>query len=217
MESFRCVAFCPHCGNRAPQKLVYSHRCSDIAHCDGEDGEEEFALPVAYYVAICETCDQLLLYYEAGDTPTDNKFYTAGLSWPLHGGLHSSVPPSVAEIYAEASRIKQLAPNAFAGQIRRALEALCEDRGAKSGPLHQRLKDLAAHGEIPTLLAEMTDVLRLLGNVGVHATDQSVQASQVFAIDEFFRSVIEYVYVAPSKLSDFRKRLEKLASKSKRA
>jgi len=75
-------------------------------------------------------------------------------------GLDSSVPYSVAKIYREAERIKQIAPNAYAVQIRRALEAVCKDRGSLKKTLAQRLKELADKGEIPMALIEATDMLR---------------------------------------------------------
>jgi hypothetical protein len=37
-----------------------------------------------------------------------------------------------------------------------------------------------------------------------------VRHGQVSTIDEFFRAVVEYVYVAPSKVQSFRKQLEQL-------
>jgi hypothetical protein len=70
------------------------------------------------------------------------------------------------------------------------------------------LSELARRGDLPPVLAEMTDVLRLLGNMGAHASDQPVKASQVDALDEFFRAVIEYIYIAPDRLRRFQKRLK---------
>jgi len=169
-------------------------------------------VPCAYYVAVCETCGEILLYRALAVPVEDKDFSLAHLIWP-DPGLHRAVPKVVTECYAEAAKIKNLAPNAFAVQIRRALEALCDDRGAKKGTLRHRLQDLASRGEIPPVLAEMTDALRLLGNIGAHATDQNVKPLHVLAIDDFFRAIIEYVYVAPSKLKEFRDRLEKFGRK----
>src|SRR5205823_1359429 len=139
----------------------------------------------------------------------EEKNFTQGdLVFPPSGELHKSVPERVAKIYKEAARIKNLAPNAFAVQIRRALEALCEDRGAQKGVLQKQLKELAERGEIPTKLAELTDVLRLVGNIGAHASDEEVKPWQVYAMDEFFRTVIEYVYVAPGKLNEYKESLD---------
>lgn len=204
METIRRVAFCPHCGNRAPQRLIHTQQYLGQGY--SMDGSVDNNLPCTYFVAVCETCNEILLYHVFCDIVEDKDFHRADLVWPDPGALHKSVPKAIAESYAEAARIKNLAPNAFAVQIRRALEALCDDRNAKKGALHLRLKDLVSRGEIPPVLAEMTYVLRLLGNIGAHTADQSIKPGYVLAIDDFFRAIIEYVYVAPSKLNEFRDR-----------
>ncbi len=94
--------------------------------------------------------------------------------------------------------------------IRRALEAICDDRGIEKGSLVQRLRQLAERGEVPPLLAEVSDTLRILGNLGAHSSDMSVTPPDTWAIDDFFRAIIEYVYVAPSKLNEFKEKLQNL-------
>lgn len=202
METIHCVAFCPHCGNRAPQRLIHTHDYLGKGY--SRDGGVDNNIPCTYHVAVCETCNEILVYHVFMTIVEDKDFHRADLVWPDPGVLHQSVPKAIAECYVEAARIKNLAPNAFAVQIRRALEALCDDRSAKKGALQLRLQDLVSRGEIPPVLAEMTDVLRLLGNIGAHAADQSIKPGHVLAIDDFFRVIIEYVYVAPSKLKEFR-------------
>lgn len=128
--------------------------------------------------------------------------------WPQPGDLHPSVPESVRRIYSEASAIKSRAPNAFANQIRRSLEALCKDRGTNKRVLAQSLKELSSRGEIPPTLADMTDVLRQLGNIGSHAGDQEIDPDYVDVIDDFFRAIVEYVYIAPHKVNEFKARLD---------
>lgn len=209
MEPIRKVAFCPHCGNRAPQRHIYTQEYGEEIY-DENGSEIPTILPCTYYVVVCETCDRILLYHDCVEIRNDNKFHLTRLIYPDPGVLHESIPKLIADCYTEAVKIKHLAPNAFAVQIRRALEAICEDRGAKERTLHDRLQHLAQQGEIPPILAEMTKVLRLLGNIGAHATDQSIQPGYVGAIDDFFRAIVEYVYVAPSKLTEFRDRLERL-------
>ena len=59
----------------------------------------------------------------------------------------------------------------------------------------------------------MTDVLRIFGNRGAHAASKEVKPVHTLAIDDFFRAVVEYVYVAPSKLSEFHKSLQGFDSK----
>jgi hypothetical protein len=71
MEEIRNVAFCPHCGNRAPQKLLHRHQCSERAWVmwDEEDRDEESQLDAVYFIATCETCQGILLYAAFDDYP----------------------------------------------------------------------------------------------------------------------------------------------------
>jgi hypothetical protein len=167
-----------------------------------------------YFVATCGTCQQLLLYWEQGDPANEglsgltDYFRQASLIWPEPTISGDKVPAAVADIYREAAAVKRLSPNSFAVQIRRALEAVCADKGANGRSLYEMLTELGRRGDLPPVLAEMTDVLRLLGNVGAHASDRTVRPSQVEALDEFFRAVIEYVYIAPAKLHRFREKLK---------
>lgn len=127
--------------------------------------------------------------------------------WPQKKTLHQVVPKHIRQVYEEAASIQQLSSDAFAVQIRRALEAICDDRGVGQRTLHAALKELAGKGEIPPVLAEFTDVLRLLGNIGAHWTGQRVHPLQTHALDDFFRAVVEYIYVAPSKPKEFKDKL----------
>jgi hypothetical protein len=210
-KSQRHIAFCPNCGNTAPQRVVHSHRYFTKWYgTDGKPGDH-CGPECEAILCVCETCNEALLYdgvseSESGAWPS--------LKYPLSPELHRSVPSTVRSVYAEASRIKALAPNAFAVMIRRALEAICDDRQVKEGTLAQRLKELVASGHLPPTIAEVTDVLRILGNAGAHASDRPVTVPQTWAIDEFFRVVVEYVYVAPSKLAEFRKTLNRANASS---
>lgn len=210
MESaVRRIGFCHHCGNRAYQQIVYKHEGLNEGYLP--DGTE-YSGPCDYYVAICEICGQIILYRDSGGFVED---YNDGLDfitplWPDSGKLSSAVPSEIREIYTEAIRIKKLAPNAFAVQIRRAIEALCDNRGATKGPLIKRLQDLTSQGEIPPTLSEMSGIIRLLGNIGAHYKDQIVKPLHAQVIDDFFHAIVEYVYIAPNRLKEFRENLETL-------
>ena len=207
MTDIRKVAYCPHCGNRAPQRLIHRQQYLERGWSVPDGIEDEHTW--SSFVAVCETCEHLLIYDNVGDQLGEDDFNLGDLVFPESGQLHRSVPATIADAYMEAYRIKELAPNAFAVQLRRAIEALCEDRKAKQGNLYVRLKDLADKGEIPPVLAEATDTLRILGNIGAHSIGESIHPLQTYAIDEFFRVVVEYVYVAPSKLKEFKKELKR--------
>lgn len=199
VDTSRRIAFCPHCGNTTPQRLVFEQRYSESGYSlDGEDlGDEN---PAVYYVAVCETWSQILVYLsEIQPLP----FPDFCLLWPKPPEPDRSVPEPIRECYREAARIRALSPNGFAVLVRRTPEAICDDRGARKGTLHELLANLASKNEIPPVLAEMTTALRILGNVGAHSPSQSVRPGHVPAIDEFLVAVVEYVYVAPEKVKAF--------------
>ena len=58
----------------------------------------------------------------------------------------------------------------------------------------------------------MSYVLRLLGNIGAHASQQPVKPGHVRVIDEFFRAIVEYVYIAPQKIKQLKDQLSRLKS-----
>jgi hypothetical protein len=131
------------------------------------------------------------------------------LVFPSDVSLDKSIPTSVAVNYTEAKRVQKISPNSFAVLMRRSLEAICDDRGAPKGKLHIRLKHLADNGEIPPVLAKITSVLRVLGNSGAHSTNQAVTVPMTWRMDSFFRTLVEYVYVAPARLGEFQKSIGK--------
>jgi len=149
-----------------------------------EDRSDDLQEQAVEFVAVCQTCNQILVYGNLEDLLTDG-FADSDvvLLWPKFG-LNEAVPERIRSIYDEASRIQHTAPNAFAVQIRRALEAVCIDRGATKGSLVQNIHELANRGEIPNTLVEASDLLRLIGNIGAHASDSDVHPLQASRSEE---------------------------------
>ncbi|WP_437222031.1 DUF4145 domain-containing protein [Planctomicrobium sp. SH661] len=205
------ISHCPHCGNTAPQEEYGRyHTCDDF---------ETNALWTCYFFMKCLTCDRPLLYeaeHHSRLDPAETPFNAAcsnTLQYPVMKGLAMCVPEKIRQRYSEAAKIKRLSPNGFANQIRRSLEAVCNDRGIKSTTLQKALQTLSDRGEIPDRLAEMTDVLRMLGNMGSHDSDDEVQPEFVHPIDQFFRAIVEYVYVARHNLDEFKRMLDAVGKK----
>ena len=206
MENIRKISYCPNCGNVAPQKLIHTQHSTTLGW--SRDGES-YEFDVTFFVASCETCNWVLVYRSMGDS--DPKYFTsADLDYPDSGQLHSSVPEPIRDLYSEAFRVRHSSANAFAVLVRKALEAICVDRGAGKGNLFENLRVLASRGDIPQKLSEVTDVLRLLGNIGAHAGEEQVRPWHVWTIDRFFRVIAEYIYVAPARLKEFNDSLSSL-------
>lgn len=208
------IAFCPHCGNTAPQKLKLIHNYDSVGYDAGTGEKDELGPPCTYYVALCSTCNELLLYHSFINETDDENFSKSSLLYPNNHELPNSVPNIIQQAYAEACRIQYLAPNAYAVMLRRALEAVCDDRNVPNGTLQKRLEVLVQRGELPATLAEMTTILRTLGNAGAHHSTTPVIVPMTWGMNEFFRAIVEYVYVAPSKILDFKQMMSKAPSEN---
>ncbi len=219
------VLDCPHCGNKTPSDVwqyVY------YARTEAEDYESHY-----YMITRCGTCAGLalrrLIYKRPKPQPQPSTpgvkrtgvlpvsftqsecegLSTEELLWPNVGWLPEFVPERIRKIYTEATAVKAKSPNAFANQIRRGLEAICKDKGHTKGTLADKLKSMGGSNEIPDTLTGMTDLIRVLGNHGSHDSDIDVQPEWVDAIDEFFLTVVEYVYIANEKINDLKDKLSK--------
>ena len=91
--------------------------------------------------------------------------------------------------------------------VRRAIEGLCADQGAKHGTLHRSLRELVQRNVIDERLLEWADGLRVLGNVGAHFTNQAAVSKQDAsdALD-LVEAMLDYVYVFSTKFEQFKAR-----------
>jgi Domain of unknown function (DUF4145) len=191
------IRYCPHCGNTAPQSLAFRHEYEDSELYNTDGTRADMSFSCTYEARICATCKDLILYH-------DTEISEMEVVYPRTHSLHVSVPESVRDCYEEAARIRRASPSAYAVILRRALETICDDRDVKSGSLHARLASLSERGEIPPVLSEMSTILRTLGNAGAHASKEKITVPMTWGMDELFRAIVEYVYVAPSRITEFR-------------
>ena len=112
------------------------------------------------------------------------------LIYPKSKQLSQTIPKDLQKTYKEASRISKISPNAFATQIRKALEYLCKYKNVRGTDLKSMLKNLAVQKIIPPILAEMTDNIRLFGNYGAHANKIDITYEDVELIDDFFMAIL---------------------------
>lgn len=92
--------------------------------------------------------------------------------------------------------------------MRIALEYICNDHGATGRTLFDKLRALVSNKIFPGHFAEMTDLIRRVGNLGAHANDNEVDFWDAELLDEFFRIVVEYVYVTPSRIQRLKQRIK---------
>jgi HEPN domain-containing protein len=96
---------------------------------------------------------------------------------------------------------------AAAIMVRKTLEELCRERGAKGNNLKDRLKDLRGKIVLPQELLDGLDDLRLLGNDAAHIESQEfdkVGRDEVEVGIEFAKEVLKAVYQYSALLTRLR-------------
>ena len=158
------------------------------------------------FVARCFGCGGALIYTSTRGWDLEEEFRNCDLVWPSTGKLHKSIPEKIRLIYSEAYRVQLVSPSSFAVQIRRALEAVCEDKGCDKSKLDlaARLRLLEQNGHFPRLVGDVSHALRLLGNIGAHDPSKELSLEDTWRIDASFRAVLDYLYVLPARLIELR-------------
>jgi len=160
-----------------------------------------------YTVTRCATCSRLLVYDDCEDFTEQTAL--GDLVFPKQAALSRAVPDNVRRVYQEAQRVKQTSPIAFAVLSRRVLEEICRAKGIDRPNLSAALAELAKQGVIPSVLSDASSLIRLIGNAGAHASDLKITVPHVWAIDSFVMATIEYLFLAPARLEQFKQSLSK--------
>lgn len=204
---------CFHCGNKVPLARFAVHPGQELfEHIDGQ----RFGMDFEYNVYRCPTCSGVTIYGDFTEYPNARdeaykRIYPEGsrlLPERHKVASHECVPDRIVRTYEQGWPLRHISPGAFAVHIRRALELICNDQGATGGTLFEKLKDLVTKQTFPGHFVEMTDLMRKIGNLGAHAGEDEVGFWDAELLDEFFRFVVEYVYITPSRIERLRGRLE---------
>jgi hypothetical protein len=213
------IAICYHCGNRTPHREL-SRQIGSLVYEHYDD--HKFEEPFHFVSMACGTCEGLTIFggyqHEIVEDGSDEiaiskmrRLFPQGpeaVQPPLHTVTPSHpIPKPIIHAYVEAWPLRHINPTAFANQIRRALEYVCKDKGATGKTLAAQLKDLSQRSVFPEELASIGELLRQLGNIGSHATDQRVDMWDAELADELFRMIIQYVYLAPAHIQRMKERL----------
>ena len=206
------ITICPHCGNRTPQDILANITNNEPLFAN--DGEYVGSYENYYYLTKCKTCNDISLFADWEINEAAGNLDQAGILYPSNKKFYGDLPSALEHSYNEAKKVEKVSPTAFAILIRRALEFLCKDKKATGRNLKNKIEDLGKKGIIPKTLAEMADALRFLGNVGAHASDYKIDNSEVKSIDEFFIAMLEFVYIAPAKIENLKKRIQEKKNSS---
>ncbi|HYW47655.1 MAG TPA: DUF4145 domain-containing protein [Bryobacteraceae bacterium] len=160
--------------------------------------------PIEYTLARCETCADAALFYreDMGDGFEGDNYYRL---WPPHERhIGFLLPDIVRQSYDEAVKCENAKAHlAAAVMVRRALEAVTKEYEPTARTLHSGMKALLESGIISKELSDWGDQLRVIGNLGAHATSEKIDAQDVAEAIDFLQAMLEILY-------DLRPRFEKM-------
>jgi hypothetical protein len=203
---------CPECGEVI---RFLPRRNGDITLA--EHGGGKISLRVLY----CPNCrGPILLVVSSHSTKPEEEsaelVYPANSPRPLPS---KSVPEEIRKLYSEARSVELRSERAAAALLRGCLEMVLKDRGFNGNTLAERIDLARKDSRVHKNLGEKLDIVREVGNFGLHATYEAagdllrVEPHEVDALFNALSELFNVFYVEPEKHAhDLRGINEKLRS-----
>jgi hypothetical protein len=111
------------------------------------------------------------------------------------------LPDDVAKFYADARRALDAGiPDAAAVELRKTLEAASAHFDVDEKTLVKSIQALIAKGLVTTQFGEVLDRVRKVGNVGAHASDETVDQATAEQVWRFTTQVLRNLFEIPGEL-----------------
>lgn len=202
---------CFHCGNETlmQKKGEYSWGTRDIdfSEFDFLYEYELFACPICHKVTLRQTYSDETMDYYVGNGGFEY-YDTKTILYPLNNIAGASVPQKIKEAYEAALKTKGIDKYICLMALRRTLELILKDKGATKWSLKDKIEEIAEKGLLPDALKEASSLAKELGNTAAHDKEMEIDQYDVEAMAEFIGFIIQYLYVVPSKITNYKKRFD---------
>ena len=193
------VLLCYHCGNKTFMIKATDYKWEWECQEENTWGSYSWALyfcPVCHKVTLEET--EIFSEYEdpeMGLLPVEKILFP-----PVNTNSH--MPHEVSRAFEAALKVRNIDGAVCLIALRRTLEMMCKDKGANQKNLFEKLKYLSSTGVLPPIIDKMASILKNLGNMAAHADGREFAPDLVTSMVDFTETILEYVYVLPSKLDE---------------
>ena len=198
---------CSHCGNNAPMIIQRSY--SQIVTQGAGNWWSRDAGPV-YEILTCQSCEEVTFRRYIW---IDGEIYNREkpILYPISNTKFSeNLPLDIQKELESAIEVRNSNANAYGVLLGRVLEFVCKDRGALTGKLVPRLKELSSKGEIPEQIVTVAKKLHELRHAGAHAWVGELTSDEIPVLDSLVKAVLESVYGVPHLIEQAEERLKKL-------
>lgn len=117
------------------------------------------------------------------------------------GQIVNHLPNDVEEYFTNAQRVLAAGvPSSAAVELRRTLEAAASHQGISERTLVKSIEKLAEQGFITNTFVGVLGHIRKVGNLGAHASDQSLTNEEVLKALAFTTQVLRNLFETPREL-----------------
>jgi hypothetical protein len=159
----------------------------------------------------CSVCKKVTLIENYSNEYEPNE--ETDLLYPECNVNYLGVPKEVKTAFESALKVKNIDASVCLLSLRRVLEAICKEQGAKGSSLEVMIKDVLEKGKLPSLMDDACWIIRQLGNDAAHAGDIKVHMSDVNQTIGFLKTIMQYLYTLPEQMKGLKKKIEKRKEK----
>jgi hypothetical protein len=220
---------CGHCRNFSIMTMIGSvfddktEKVSDDDYRQGHSPNEEGDLYEFYKCPKCKKVNVRSYYFsqwhhedpdeEMLESLTESYFTVI---YPINKStVPIGLPENISHQYSIAEKTKEIDIGLYAISVRKLLELVCKENGAKTGNLVDKIKELVSKNILPEKLSKVADGIRAFGNIGAHGELDELTEKELPIINALTRAILEYLYTAPYLATVAEKKLEALKIRKK--
>lgn len=220
-ESDYMLAQCYHCGNKGLLEIVAHHEeISDEPILDNFGNVVDFSMDEKYnwLLLSCPVCKKVSLVQKYFDCIMEDMGQTEEIKllYPECDVNYLGVPYEIRSAFEAALKVKNIDTSICLLSLRRVLEAICKEQGAKGNDLNSMIKNMIENRKLPEMMNDACWIIRQLGNNAAHAGKISVYKTDVEQTINFLKTIIQYLYTLPVQMEQLKIKIETRNEKEKK-
>lgn len=201
MDTLKSLAY-GHCSNISKMEVIDGMQDLVEYYDDHTESYVKMDAGTFYQLTKCPACGELNIFRYYWDESLADKDINYELIDPhVNINIPKGLPSSIESEYRIANRIKSLDIDLYTIAMRRLLERVCIDCGAKPKTIAEMLKELAEKNTIPYTIVQVALHLKNFGNIGAHVNDGQLSKNEIPIIQSLADAILIYLYEAPSLVS----------------
>lgn len=155
-EDFK-LQTCFHCGNIGLLRIVHKYSYNfggpsfdEVGQIVDYDLQEHFD----WFMLSCPVCHKVTLRQEYSDEYTHDFYTSIETLYPQSSIDYVGVPENIKTAFEAALKVKNIDTAVCALSLRRVLEAICKERGAKGKNLERMIDDMISRQILPQMFVD---------------------------------------------------------------